>query len=419
MRAISKKIGASVVLNALEWYEFSLYVYFTPLFAALFFPEYGGGLDSITHTFLIFAIGFLSRPLGGIFFGHIGDRLGRRVALLLTLTMMAIPTFLIGVLPTYAAIGFLAPFMLLILRFLQGFPTGGEFPGAICYLIEMSPPNQRAFFGSFSFFGSQIGSILSALEFVLLKMFMSEETFVSWGWRFSFIFGGLLGMTGWYLRNKLVETPSFEALKERKHLVGGPLLESMRRHKAAIAKALLLSILPLSGWYMIFVFTPIYFSQVLEMSFLNTLLVNTGFLVFSSLLMPFFGKLGDRYDMRTLMLLSALTTFLLALPFYTYAIQNSIVLAFIFHTLLIFCVTMQFALLPAVISMLFPTSVRFTCVAMSYNLCNALFGGVTPVLTFSIIQGTQFLTAPAFVLMAAALIALVSQYFIVHKKQTV
>ncbi|MBI2742576.1 MAG: MFS transporter [Chlamydiales bacterium] len=411
MRAHSRKIGASIILNALEWYEFSLYVHFTPLFAMLFFPELDF-IDSLTQTFMIFAVGFLSRPLGGIFFGHIGDRLGRRVALLMSLTLMAIPTFMIGLLPTYAVIGVAAPLLLLLMRFLQGFPTGGEFPGAICYLIEMAPPNQRGFYGSFSFFGSQVGSILSSLEFLVIKLFMSPESFASWGWRLSFLVGGLLGLSGWYLRKRLAETPAFEEIKEKHHLVGKPLFESLHTHRKALLKAFLLSILPLSGWYLIFVFTPLYFSQILEMSFHSAMLTNVGFLIFSNILMPIVGRLGDRYDMRKLLLISALGTLILAFPFYTFAIQYSLVLALFFHILLILFISAQFALLPAIICTLFPTSVRFTCVAMSYNMCNALFGGVTPLLAFSLIQKTQALIAPAFVLMGVALIGLISQYYI-------
>ncbi len=396
-----KLIGASIIGNTLEWYEFSLYVHFTPLFAVLFFPVQFG-THALTLTLLIFGLGFLARMTGGLFFGYIGDRFGRRRALLSTILLIAAPTALLAVLPTYAAVGMLAPFLLLAIRLLQSVPAGGEFPGVMCYLTEMAGPSSRGFMGSFAFLGSQLGSVLSTTEFLLCKSFISQENMLSWGWRLSFAFGALLGLTGFFLRKRLHETLAFQAAEPSKK----PILETVKHHKKALVQGALLSILPLSGWYLVFVFTPLYFSQVLNMSFFSVLLLNIAMLMLSNLLLPFLGHLADRFGPRKLFIWSAWGTLLLAFPFYGFASGQSFILIFSFEALLIACLSVHFALLPSLLSALFPTSVRYTCVGISYNISNALLGGVTPVLAFSLVQHTELLWAPALFLVVSSLISL-------------
>ncbi len=402
-----RQISASIVGNTLEWYEFSLYLHYAPLFSALFFPA-KNQTAGLLQVLLIFAVGFLSRPLGGTLFGKIGDKFGRKTALLLTIMLMALPTALIGLLPTYAVFGIAAPLLLVAIRFLQGFPTGGEFPGAMCYLVEMAKPGERGFMGSFAYLGSQLGSILSTIEFLLMSAYMDPTAYAAWGWRISFLVGGLLGLGGWYLRHKLVETPAFETIKRDHNVEGKPLHEVMRNHKDALIRGLLICVLPLSGWYLVFVFTPLYFSQALKMDFTQVLLANALFLGLCNIFLLICGKLGDRYDKRKLMQLSAVATIVLAFPFYDFAIREELAWAFVTELVLIFFLSIQFALLPTFLCALFPTPVRYTGVGLSYNICNALFGGVTPLLAFTLIEKGQALIMPAFVLVTAAAIAIAS-----------
>jgi MFS family permease len=409
MRKYSRLIGASIIGNTLEWYEFSLYLHFTPLFSVLFFPKQVASVAFI-YTLLIFGLGFVSRLVGGIIFGHIGDKFGRRKALLATILLIAFPTGLIAFLPTYAAIGIAAPIILASIRLLQGFPAGGEFPGVMCYLVEMAGPHQRNFFGSFAFLGSQLGSILSTTEFLLFETFFEPETFVSWGWRISFGLGALLGLFGFFLRRKLLETHEFEKVKRLHHVSSKPLFITLKMHKKALLKGIFLSVLPLSGWYLIFVFTPLFFSEVLKMDFITILILNIGMLLLSNIFLPFLGRLADQYDKKRLLILSAACSLLLAFPFYSFAITHSFLVAILFEIALIFFMSMQFAILPDLLCSLFPTEVRYTCVGISYNLCNALLGGITPAIAFTLIHHTDNLLAPAFLLVGSSLIALLCQW---------
>jgi len=398
-------VATTITANTLAWYEFALYLSFTPLFAKLFFPPEMGSA-SIINTLFIFALGFLSRPLGTLFFSHIGDRLGRKVALLLSILFLTLPTFIIGFIPTYAQIGLAAPILIALMRLLQSFPVGGEFAGTMCYFFEISPKHRRGLLGSFTFFGSQVGLTLSIVEFLLLEKFLSPEAFMSWGWRVSFIFGSLTGFTGWYLRHKLIETPLFETIKTEGKLSPRPILESLKEYKLPIFKAFLLSALPLGGWYVLFIFFPLYFSEILGTSLNEQLLLNAGLLLLSTLFLPLFGHLADRSHKKSLLLGSGVAIFLLAYPLYTWVIHYSFTLFVILQLTMNLLLTAQYALLPLVLCELFPIRVRYSCVGMGYNFCNLLFGGSTPAIALSLSTKTGNLMGPTFFMMLMALLSL-------------
>lgn len=216
MRTISKKEQNLVIFGVtigsiLEWYEAYLYIFWAPIFADLFFNR-NSELEELQGSFLIFWVGFLARPLGGIFFGRIGDTLGRKKSFILSIVMTAIPTFLISLLPTHAQIGIFAPMLLGMLRFAQAFPSGGEQPGAFCYLYESAGPDNKRYLTSWGAVGNQIGIILSMVECYYLEQWLSKEELMAWGWRLSFGIGGVIGLLGFYLRSKLHETPVFKEL---------------------------------------------------------------------------------------------------------------------------------------------------------------------------------------------------------------
>jgi MHS family proline/betaine transporter-like MFS transporter len=184
--------------NILEWFEIYLFVYWAPTLSGVFF-DFDSALLNLTSIFLIFGIGFIARPLGAIFFGHLGDMIGRKKSFLLSITVMTIPTFLMGFLPTYAQVGIWSPILLGILRLLQSFPAGGESPGAFCYLYENADSGNQKFMTSWGGFGNQIGTILSVVESILMEKFLPLDFLLSWGWRISFFTGGLIGLLGIYL----------------------------------------------------------------------------------------------------------------------------------------------------------------------------------------------------------------------------
>lgn len=211
---ISTKTQRNVIFavtfgNLLEWYEIYLYVYWSPIIAKLFFKSHVDS-DDLIYTFLIFGLALLARPLGGLFFGRLGDRIGRKKAFILSLVMMTIPTIITGLLPTRAQVGVLAPIFLTCTRFLQAFPAGGELPGAFCYLYETAPLQHRRYFCSWAFFGVLSGLLIGTIECFFLELFLSEQDLIAWGWRLSFLIGGLLGFCGLLLRSRLHETPLYQ-----------------------------------------------------------------------------------------------------------------------------------------------------------------------------------------------------------------
>src|SRR5579883_2610675 len=223
-------IIASIIGSGLEWYEFALYAYLAPVLSKVFFPP-SSDLGPFISTLLIFAIGFIARPLGGLVFGYIGDHLGRKSALFSSIVLITVPTFLVGLLPTYAQIGAWSPFLLGLMRFLQGFPAGGEFPGAMCYLIESSSPKRRGYMGSWTFFGSQLGSIFSMVEVLLMEHFLPARDLETWGWRMTFIIGGVIGLLGCFLRQRLKETPIFHEVEKHHQIALTPIRSALKTQK--------------------------------------------------------------------------------------------------------------------------------------------------------------------------------------------
>jgi len=224
-------ISATTVGSILEWCEFSLYTFLGPTIAKLFFPPTDSNITSTMNILLIFGIGFISRPIGGLFFGYIGDRYGRRIALLSSIIMITFPTFMMGFLPIYAEIGYWAPVLLVALRLLQGFPVGGQFPGTMCYLAESVSPKERGFIGSFAFFGTQLGIMINILECLYIDRYVSTQQFLDWGWRVSFITSGFIGLLGFALGYILKETPLFLSLEKQEHVNKAPIVDVIKKFK--------------------------------------------------------------------------------------------------------------------------------------------------------------------------------------------
>ena len=224
--------------NLLEWYEIYLYVYWSPVIAKLFFPPEAEKIN-LSRTFLIFAVGFLARPLGGLFFGRLGDSIGRKKAFILSLVMMTIPTILTGFLPTYGQVGILAPVFLTCIRFLQSFPAGGELPGAICYLYECSEIHRRRYSCSWAFFGVLSGLLFSTTECFILEILLSQKDLITWGWRISFLFGGIIGLCGVLVRSRLHETPLYQEMAKHSQIVKEPIFRVLYEYRKVLFRGIL------------------------------------------------------------------------------------------------------------------------------------------------------------------------------------
>jgi MHS family proline/betaine transporter-like MFS transporter len=387
------------------WYEFSLYVVFSSLLSSLFFPN-KDAMASLLHLMFIFALGFIARPLGTLILGNVGDRMGRKTALILSILLMTVPTFAIGFLPTYATLGIVAPIILTLLRLLQSFSTGGEFSGTMAYFYEISPRHLRGLTGSLTFCSSQIGNVISSFEFFLMDRHISAATLTSWGWRATFIAGGLVGLVSWYLRRSLNETPLFEMIKSEGKTSKRPIREAFSNYKIRLVKAFCLCALSGSGWYIIFIFSPIYISRVLGWNSKYQLISNALLLLGSALIMPIFGYLANGHIKKMLFFISAIGVMLFSLPLYISAAHFSFATFISLQILMVILLTIQFAILPSILCEIFPLRIRYTCVGISYNFCLVLFGGTAPVVALALTTRLDYHLAPAFILILTSIISL-------------
>ncbi|MEM7009348.1 MAG: MFS transporter, partial [Thermodesulfobacteriota bacterium] len=217
-----------IIGNVLEWYDFAVFGYFAPIIAEKFFPS-EDPIASLINAFGVFAAGYLVRPLGGIVFGHLGDRIGRKYALQLSVMIMVVPTTLLGLLPTYSDVGILAPILLIIIRLVQGFSVGGELIGSVSYMTEVAPPSKRGFLGSFSFMGAVGGVLLGSFVATIAHGLFDATVINDWGWRVPFLFGFLVGLFGLWMRKGLVETADFKNAKEKGEIAANPVKEVILR----------------------------------------------------------------------------------------------------------------------------------------------------------------------------------------------
>jgi len=273
-RFLKKTLLAGAIGNALEWYDFALYGYFAPVFAALFFPSERPSL-SLISAFGVFAIGFLARPLGALLFGYWGDTVGRREALAWSVILMAIPSCFIGVLPTYEMIGMAAPLALTLCRFLQGLSVGGEFTGSVTFLVEHAAPSQRAYIGSWAGFSAQMGALLGSAVGALVATVVSDEALRLWGWRIPFLLGSLIALVGWYVRTHVPESPAFEQVRQAGALSSSPIREVFADQQQALAKVIGLVLLHGVAFYLLYVYLATYIVTVTTVALGAALTVNT------------------------------------------------------------------------------------------------------------------------------------------------
>jgi MFS transporter, MHS family, proline/betaine transporter len=385
---LKKLITAVTIGGILEWYEIFLYVYWAPQISQLFFAKSYGDV-ALIDALLIFAFGFVARPIGGLLFGYIGDRYGRKKAFLASIIFCTLPTMVIAFLPTYASIGIISQVILSFTRFLQGIPAGGELPGAMCYLKETAPEKKKFFITSFAFIGAQLGGVLGILECLIFEKYMPTESLLEFGWRISFALGGLIGLLGFYLRHSIQETPMFLKIERHDHILKKPIKESFFHHTRPMVIAFFISIFEVIGYFMVAVFPALFYGQVFEISSTQNLLMTVVLLTFSALSIPLFGRLGDVVSTKKLMVIGSLFTLLLTFPLYVSISNGNFFWTIVIQCLLILSLNVQFALLPGILSDLFPTSVRFSCLGFSFNLCDSLIGGLTPVMALCCVGYTH------------------------------
>ncbi|MEN8642384.1 MFS transporter [Pseudomonas sichuanensis] len=403
---LRRVIAASAIGNFVEWFDFAVYGFLATLIATQFFASQDPSV-ALLKTFAVFAVAFALRPLGGIVFGALGDRLGRKRILSLTILLMAGSTTLIGLLPTYASIGVLAPALLTLARCLQGFSAGGEYAGACAYLMEHAPQDKRAFYGSFVPVSTFSAFACAALIAYGLEASLSAEAMNSWGWRVPFLIAAPLGLVGLYLRWRMEETPAFrQAMAEGKQHSHSPLGDTLRHHGRTIRNLGAFISLTALSFYMFTTYFATYLQTVGQLSRAQALLVTTVALLFAAVGCPLAGALSDRIGRRRTIGVTCLWVMLAVFPAYWLASSGSMSGALLGVILLAIGALMSGVVTAALLSECFPTRSRYTASAITYNVAYTLFGGTAPLVATWLIEQSGSRLAPAFYLVAIALLAL-------------
>lgn len=376
-----KAIVAGSIGNAVEWIDWALYATLAPVFAGQFFASDDPAVNLLA-TLAVFAVGFVMRPIGGAILGGYADRHGRKKGLTLTIGLMAGAAIVIGLIPTYTAIGILAPIILLLARLLQGFSAGGEFGSSSSFLVESAAPGRRAFAGSWQQVSVGGGVLLASATGYTLTSLLSQEAMASWGWRIAFIFGGLLGLIGLWLRISVAETESFNrAAAEGKTTMKHPVMGVFRDHPMAALRVVGITIAGTLLYYMWLSYMPGYASTALGIDLSDALLANTIAAAYFICLLPFVALLSDRYGRKPTMLGFALGFLLFAYPAFQLLGRGTFGTLLVVELIGVTLLTGYSANCAVIMSEQFPPEVRATGIGLPYALAVALFGGTAPFIT--------------------------------------
>ncbi|MEO0348290.1 MAG: MFS transporter [Pseudomonadota bacterium] len=396
--------------NALEWYDFAIYAHFSVVISQLFFPNADPYLATMA-TWGVFAAGFIMRPVGAIVFGIIGDRYGRRASLAISILMMSIPTACIGILPSYNEIGIAAPVILTIIRLLQGLSLGGEFSGAISLVTEHAPNNKRGFAGSITMFSMCIGILLGSAIVSALYWFLGDTEVTNWAWRLPFLFGLALGIVGLYIRKNLDESPKYVEAQNNSLLSKNPTKEVFKNYHRELISGMLYYVTVAVPFYTFVFFMREFLFKYKNLPYDASTNIATLSLIVMTAILPLSGALSDRYGRRIVLLTGCIGYIIFGYPIfmlfdmgYSYALIG----ALIFATL----VGIYMAPIPAVLAELFPTKVRFTGVAISYNVSASLFGGTAPMVYTYLINKTGIINIAGLYVMFFAFISLITVYYL-------
>ncbi|NWC96314.1 MULTISPECIES: glycine betaine/L-proline transporter ProP [unclassified Pseudomonas] len=408
-----KAITAAALGNAMEWFDFGVYGFVAYVLGKVFFPEASPSVQMIA-ALATFSVPFLIRPLGGLFFGRLGDKYGRQKVLAATIVIMSLSTFAIGLIPSYDSIGIWAPILLLLAKMAQGFSVGGEYTGASIFVAEYAPDRKRGFLGSWLDFGSIAGFVLGAGVVVLISAVIGEEAFQSWGWRLPFFLALPLGMIGLYLRHALEETPAFQQHVEqleqgdREGLAGGPKVsfkEVATKHWRSLMTCVGVVVVTNVTYYMLLTYMPSYLSHNLHYSENHGVLIIIAIMVGMLFVQPMIGFVSDKIGRKPFILFGSIALFFLAIP--AFMLINSGKLGLIFSGLLIIAVVLNFfiGVMASTLPAMFPTHIRYSALASAFNI-SILVAGLTPTAMAWLVETTNNLYMPAYYLMVFAVLGL-------------
>jgi MHS family proline/betaine transporter-like MFS transporter len=406
LKTLRKVIMAASIGNFVEWFDFAAYGFLATILTREFFPS-ADPAAGLLKTFAVFAVAFAFRPLGGIVFGVIGDRIGRKRTLALTILLMAGATTLIGFLPSYAAIGAFAPLLLTIIRCVQGFSAGGEYAGACAYVMEHAPQNKRAWYGSFVPVSTFSSFAIAAVVAYALDATLSPDAMSSWGWRVPFLAAAPIGLIGLYLRMNLNETPAFRALEGEHDVAHAPLRDTLRTQAGGILKlGAFISVTALS-FYMFTTYLATYMQVAGHMSRATALLITVIALLFAAAICPIAGLYSDFVGRRKTVFTTCALLIVTVYPSFGLAGSGGFLPALIGVGMLAVSAVLAGVVTAALLSEVFPTRTRYTASAITYNLAYTIFGGTAPLVATWLITTSGNNMSPAVYLIAIAVMGLI------------
>jgi MHS family proline/betaine transporter-like MFS transporter len=413
-QAAKKAVTAGAIGNFVEWYDYSVYGFFATVIASQFFPS-DDPVASLLATFAVFAVAFFMRPVGAFVFGHYGDTVGRRNTLAAAIILMGIATLTIGVLPSYAQIGVLAPILLVGARLLQGFSAGGEWSGSAAFMVEYAPENRRGLYGSWQQFSIVAGLLVGSGMGALLGAVLSEDALNAWGWRIPFILGMVVALVGLYLRLRIEDTPAFRIIEEKEEVTEAPVKESFTAHGGESITAIGFTVAWTVAYYILLTYMPTYVSQTLGLPLTQALLSNAIGLVVLMTLIPFTAALSDSIGRKPLLIAFSVLIAVFTYPLFLLASTKVLFLIVVAQVLFSLIISLFSGPRPASLVEMFPTNVRYSALGVSYNIAVAAFGGTAPFIATYLISRTGSNLAPTFYLIVAAVITL---FFVSRMKET-
>ncbi|MFF2549555.1 MFS transporter [Nocardia sp. NPDC058058] len=415
LAGLRRVVAASMAGTVVEWYEFFLYgTAATLVFNKVFFAKGTSDLDAILAAFITYAVGFAARPLGGIVFGHFGDKYGRKKLLQLSLLLVGATTFLMGCLPTYAQVGYLAPALLVVLRFLQGFAVGGEWGGAVLLVAEHSPSKSRAFWASWPQAAVPVGNMLATVVLLILTSSLSDASFLSWGWRVAFWLSAVVVLIGYYVRTKITDAPIFLAAQqvaEQEKAASFSAVEVLKRYPRGVFTAMGLRFGENILYYLVVTFSITYLKVHVGA---NTKVILWWLLVAHAVhfaVIPLAGRLSDRFGRRPIYLIGALaasTWGFFAFPMmdskHNFVILSAIIIGLVFHAFM-------YAAQPAIMAEMFPTRMRYSGVSLGYQVTSIVAGSLAPIIAVRLLNTYKSSTPIAWYLAGAAVVTVIAVLF--------
>lgn len=386
----------------LEWYDYGV-GYLVPIISQPFFPS-GDPTILLLSTFAVFGVGFVMRPVGSILFGIYVDRQGRRKALSAVTFVMAVSTFAMGLLSTYAQAGLVGPALPVVVRLFQGLSTGGEFGGSSAYIVEYAPQTRRGYFGSFQLVGVATGFLCGSMTAALLNSLMSKEALAAWGWRLPFLFGIAVGAVGAYMRWKVKDTPIYAEIEQKGTIARSPFVEAVVRHRKETLLAFTSTLHNTVAYYIALIYMTNYMINVGKLPQPTALWISTAGLAFMIVQLPLWGALSDRVGRRPPMIFSCVAFIVLGYPFFLLASSGSVWLALLGEMLMMICYAPYAAICASFLTEIIPTRVRYTSMSFGYNVAVAIFGGFAPFIATWLVRETGSSVASAIYLIAAAVI---------------